>query len=68
MGKINAIVGREPMREGEYPVVYSTEHDNVTRIDRIQDGELYWFQVWNGEHLRLVMNAADVAEVHFESP
>lgn len=70
VGKINAIWGQEPMREGEYPDCHMVGSNGVTRIERREENlgtyGLVWFDVFKGDEVAWSVNASFVASIRYE--
>ena len=68
--RIRLISGHEPMREGEYPIVFQVGVEGVTEIEKwmenFGDHGVGWYRVKKGDQLFVDMNARAVAEVHYE--
>lgn len=67
--KILWISGREPLREGEWPVSYSVGVADVTRISFSERNYgtygVGMYQVWKGDKLYAEMNHIDIADIRY---
>jgi hypothetical protein len=70
--RIKRICGMEPMREREFPVMFSVGVDGVTEIidttDNYGDHGIGWFEVHCGDRIKHRMQARAVAEVEYFGP
>lgn len=72
MAVIERIVGVEPMRENEWPMVYWVGHDGATEIvQQTRDCGTYtlvWFDVFKGSNNRVAsINAlTGVSQIHYK--
>jgi hypothetical protein len=73
--EIKAVIGEEPRREGEYPLIYQVGYDvqqgvRVTHIteetENLGTYGVKWFYVWADKHLVAKMNALQVATILYK--
>lgn len=73
--EIKAVIGEEPRREGEYPLIYQVGYEvqpgvRVTHItedtENLGTYGVKWFSVWADKHLVAKMNALQVAAVLYK--